>query len=54
MGFRCPQCHKDFGIDKEALAQHILSTPVCAIYSATVLSSIKEAIDKIETDASKQ
>ena len=22
MGFRCPGCHKDFGIDKDAMIEH--------------------------------
>lgn len=54
MGFRCPRCHKDFGIDKEELAEHIISTPACAIYAATVLSTIKEAINNINKEELEQ
>ena len=49
MGFRCPQCHTDFGMDKKALALHFMSSPICAIYSATLLSSIKKVVSNEDT-----
>lgn len=29
MGYKCPNCHKDFGVDKEKLEEHFLNNPEC-------------------------
>lgn len=29
MGFRCPNCHKDFGTDKAKLGEHLANHPEC-------------------------
>lgn len=39
MGFRCPKCHKDFGVDKKALEDHMYQC------SSTTLNDLVEAID---------
>lgn len=39
MGFRCPKCHKDFGIDKKSLEEHVMQ---CA---GIALNALVEEID---------
>lgn len=31
MGYRCPNCHKDFGFDKDKLDEHLLNNPECNV-----------------------
>lgn len=54
MGFRCPLCHKDFGLDKEELVKHFISNPNCAIYATSVLSTIKETIKNNNKEESEK
>jgi hypothetical protein len=44
MSFRCPNCRKDFGNDKAALARHAGEDPMCG---AKMISGIIEIL-KIE------
>ena len=37
MGFRCPNCKKDFGHDKEAFKQHIESSFGCKANAVSTL-----------------
>lgn len=42
MGYRCPNCGKDFGFDKEALNYHLeYENGECAGYAAAILTSIQ-------------
>ncbi len=47
MGFRCPKCHKDFGVNKKALEEHI---PQCA---GIALNDLLEAVDAKTKDVTK-
>lgn len=29
MGFRCPNCHQDFGLDQDKLKEHFEKNPEC-------------------------
>ncbi len=31
MGYKCPNCHKDFGFDKDKLEEHFLENPECGV-----------------------
>lgn len=50
MGYRCPKCHKDFGMDKEALNTHFLENPQCSIVASTMYSMLRQALDSINND----
>ena len=36
MGYRCPNCHKDFGVDKEKLEEHFLNNPECGAEASVI------------------
>lgn len=48
MGFRCPRCKKDFGLDYEEFSKHLLKSPQCALVSSIIISAIDEAIQPNE------
>ena len=47
MGFKCPKCHKDFGIDKKSLEEHTMQ---CA---SITLNDLVEAIDANTEEVTK-
>lgn len=47
MGFKCPKCHQDFGLNKEKLAKHFLSNPKCSVHASTLYSVLREALDNV-------
>ena len=59
MGFRCPNCNTDFGIDENAkknLAEHFMKNPLCAAdaYVHTDLWRIAVGLPKKKGKKSKQ
>lgn len=45
MGYRCPGCGKDFGIDKEALYHHLdFESGECSAYAYTALADVKRIL----------
>lgn len=48
MGYKCPNCHKDFGLDKPKLDEHFAKNPTCAAeaYVRTELWKISVGIKK--------
>lgn len=47
MGFRCPKCHKDFGVDKKSMEEHIYH------YASISLDDLMESIDANTEDVTK-
>ena len=47
MGFKCPNCHKDFGTNQELLNEHIINDPDCLNIAKTSIS------DRVEEDLKK-
>lgn len=42
MGYRCPGCGKDFGLDKESLYHHLdFESGECSAYAHAVLANVK-------------
>lgn len=52
MGFRCPNCHKDFGLDKSKLDEHFSKNPECATEAWVHTELWKKSIG-IKTPTSK-
>jgi hypothetical protein len=50
MGYRCPKCQKDFGLNKDEFTHHLLTSPSCALEAALFMSNIKQALEQIESD----
>lgn len=48
MGFKCPKCHKDFGLDRNKLQEHFEENPECATegYIRTELWKVSVGIKK--------
>ena len=48
MGYKCPNCHKDFGFDREKLNEHLASSPKCAAeaYVRTEIWKVSVGIKK--------
>ena len=44
MGFRCPRCKRDFGLNHEEFSKHLLQSPQCALLSSLLISAINEAV----------
>lgn len=44
MGYRCPNCNKDFGTDKDSFKQHLYDNPKCGAESATILHLLPIAL----------
>ena len=53
MGYRCPKCKKEFGLNKDEFTHHLLTNPSCALISSLLLSNIKEIVNQIELDEKK-
>lgn len=51
MGYRCPNCHQDFGYEKEKLEEHLLENPKCnaEAFVHTELWKISVGIKKPKT-----
>ena len=47
MGFRCPKCHKDFGVDEKSLKEHIYQC------SGIAFNDLLEAINAKPEDVTK-
>lgn len=50
MGFKCPKCKQDFGLNQEALTRHLLTNPTCALTSSFILSTIQEVMEQLDND----
>lgn len=45
MGYKCPVCGKDFGIDKEALYHHLdFESGECSAYAYAILAGVKRVL----------
>ena len=50
MGFRCPRCKKDFGLNHKEFSKHLLESPSCALITSFIIETIDEAINPSEDD----
>lgn len=50
MGFICPLCRKDFGLDQKAFKEHLDNSSLCSAMSTSMITTIKKAIDHVTTD----
>ena len=48
MGYKCPTCKKDFGVNYKELQNHVLTNPLCALMMSSILKVLEEEFDKIE------
>lgn len=52
MGFKCPNCHKDFGIDKTAWQEHIKfcgdAVDMVNIYTTTDKEQAMRSLEKLK------
>lgn len=48
MGYRCPECHQDFGLDRDKFQEHLDNNPKCgaAAYTHTELWKVSVGIKK--------
>ena len=45
MGFRCPYCQKDFGLDKEKFDQHLRDNPQCGAEAWVYTDFVMDYVD---------
>lgn len=50
MGFRCPKCKQEFGLNQDEFTRHLLTNPICALSSSAILLQIQEIMKKIDSD----
>ena len=46
MGFRCPYCNQDFGLDKQKFDQHLQDNPKCHAEAWVYTDFAKHCLDK--------
>lgn len=54
MGFICPLCRKDFGLDQKAFKDHLANSAVCSAVSTSMVTTIKKAIDHVTVNESTE
>lgn len=54
MGFICPLCRKDFGLDQKRFKEHLANSALCSAASTSVITMLQKKMDEVTTDESAE